>query len=114
MIYFDNAASTPVHSELLEKIPLWLSQFYPNPDATHEAGYQSLLAVQRSENQILALCNAEHKASIIWLGTATEALNLGIIGYSKSVGDGEVLTTAIEHKAVLEAARVCGGTLNYL
>ncbi len=105
MIYLDNAASAPPREELVENFGRWLMQYYPNPDATHEAGYQSLLAVQRSERKVVNLTSASGLAEIVWTGTATEALNLGITGYCANFSDGNVVTTAIEHKAVLEPVK---------
>lgn len=104
MIYLDNAASTPPRPELVEQFAKWLNEYYPNPDATHEAGYQSLLAVQRAERNIFKRLNA-NGAGIVWTGTATEALNLGIRGFCESFEDGNIVSTEIEHKAVLEPVK---------
>lgn len=104
MIYLDNAASTPPHPEIVERFTNWLNEFYPNPDATHEAGYKSLLAVQRAERNVLKRLNASG-AEIVWTGTATEALNLGIRGFCQNFKDGNIVSTEIEHKAVLEPVK---------
>lgn len=104
MIYLDNAASTPPYPELIEEFKNWLTEYYPNPDATHEAGYRSLMALQRAERNVLKLIQAE-SAGIVWTGTATEALNLGIRGYCQNFDDGHVVSTALEHKSVLEPVK---------
>ncbi len=104
MIYLDNAASSAPSELMLENQIDWLTRFYANPDATHEAGYQSMLAVQRAELLVNKLTGATGLAKIIWTGTATEAINIAITGYCSNFKDGEIVTTNIEHKAVLEPA----------
>ena len=105
MIYLDNAASTAPSDYILDRQQAWLSQYFANPDATHEAGYQSLIAVNRAEKLVLELTKANDLAKVIWTSTATEALNLAINGYCSQFANGEIVTTAIEHKAVLEPAQ---------
>ena len=105
MIYLDNAASTAPSAFILDQHLKGLNQYFANPDATHEAGYQSLIAVNRSERVVLELTKATDLAKVIWTGTATEALNLAITGYCSQFTTGEIVTTAIEHKAVLEPAQ---------
>ncbi|MCK5834146.1 MAG: aminotransferase class V-fold PLP-dependent enzyme, partial [Lentisphaeria bacterium] len=105
MIYLDNAASTAPSSFILDRQKELLSQYFANPDATHEAGYQSLIAVNRAESSVLKSVNALDLASVVWTGTATEALNLAIAGFCSQFSSGEIVTTAIEHKAMLEPAQ---------
>jgi len=105
MIYLDNAASTAPSPFILGKQQELLTRYFANPDATHEAGYQSLIAVNRAENSVLESLNATGLAKVIWTSTATEALNLAITGYCTQFSVGEIVTTAIEHKAVLEPAQ---------
>ncbi len=114
MIYFDNAASTPPNSDVVEIFNQALSNFYANPDATHSAGHKTLLAVQQAERDVLKLTKASDKAKIVWCGSATEALNLAILGLAKNFTSGEILTTKIEHKAVIEPAAVSGLKHRYL
>ena len=78
MIYLDNAASTPPSEFILEQQKELLSNYFANPDATHEAGYQSLIAVNRAEKLVLELTHATASAKVIWMSTATEAINLAI------------------------------------
>jgi cysteine desulfurase len=102
-VYLDNAGATQIgkkaQAALLESISL-----FGNPSAIHKEGDQASQALQKARNQIATLLNA-HSYEIIFTGNGTESCNLAILGMMKSRMDMEkphIITTVIEHPAVLE------------
>ncbi|MFW2404732.1 MAG: aminotransferase class V-fold PLP-dependent enzyme [Gammaproteobacteria bacterium] len=108
-VYLDYAASTPVAPEVAAAMFECLTgdAGYGNPhSATHSFGRDAAAAVTRAREQVAALINAA-PAEIVWTSGATESDNLAIIGAARfRSGAGQhVVTTSIEHPAVLEACR---------
>lgn len=106
-IYLDHGASTPVHPEVLEAMqPYWAEQ-YGNPSSTHHFGRTARRALDRARQAIADLLNA-HPNEIIFTGCGSESDNLalrGVMWAARSAGRGNhLITSAIEHKAVLETA----------
>lgn len=101
-VYLDNAASSPPLPEVVEKFSKWLTEYYANPESTHLMGVDSAKAVKNAGRKVLESVNAPLDTRLVWTGTATEATNLAINGYLANFDSGSILTTAIEHKAVLE------------
>lgn len=104
-IYLDNAGATPV--SLRARRALWrtLSSF-GNPSAIHKEGDETSLILHKARTSIANVLNA-HSYEIIFTGTGTESCNLAIMGAyaSTSAAKPHVITSAIEHPAVLEPIR---------
>ncbi len=79
----------------------WLEQGHANPHSPHRAGRQARAAVEVARDQVAALLPAGGR--VVFTGGATEALNWAIKGNS-----GGIVTTAIEHAAVLDTAQATG------
>ncbi len=100
MIYFDNAATTPIFSSVKKNIIEFL-EFFANPNSPHSLGHkmrQKILSVQKIiANEIY--CKAEQ---VIFTSGGTEANNLAIVGYfnKKENKKYRVATTEIEHKSI--------------
>jgi len=100
--YFDYASTTPVRSEVLNKMLPYFSTIYGNPGSNlHHFGWLAQEAIDLSRNQIADYFKVK-PSSIIYTSGATESNNLAIKGYLKGKSKGHLVTSIIEHKAVLE------------
>jgi cysteine desulfurase len=100
-IYMDANATTPLLPEVLEAMrPFWLEQF-GNASSIHQQGQQARAAVDRAREAVAALlgCRA---AEIVFTSGGTESDNLALFGVL--VPGDHLITTSIEHHAVLHAA----------
>ncbi len=104
-IYFDNQATTPVDPRVLEAMLPYLKEHFGNPASrSHVFGWRAREAVDRAREQVAELIGATPK-EIIFTSGATESDNLAVIGaarFHKRKGR-HIVTTAIEHKAVLDS-----------
>jgi cysteine desulfurase len=101
-LYFDYASTTPVRSEVLNKVLPYFSKFYGNAGSNlHHFGWLAQEAIDLSRNQIADYFNVKPN-SIIYTSGATESNNLAIKGYLLDKPKGHLITSTIEHKAVLE------------
>src|SRR4051812_11646310 len=105
-IYLDHAATTPVRREVLEAMaPFWDGRF-GNPSSVHRWGRDARTALDEARERIAACMGAGSDEIIITSG-GTEGDNLAILGVwrtrRKADGRNAILTTPIEHKAVLGA-----------
>jgi cysteine desulfurase len=103
LIYLDHNATTPTSPEVLETMLPWFHERPGNPSSTHLAGRQAAAAVEKARREVAEAVGVA-PGEIVFTSGATEANNLVLRG----VG-GRVVTTATEHKAVLETARDLGG-----
>lgn len=100
--YFDYASTTPVRPEVLNKMLPYFSTIYGNAGSNlHHFGWLAQEAIDASRNQIADYFNVK-PSSIIYTSGATESNNLAIKGYLKGKSKGHLITSIIEHKAVLE------------
>jgi cysteine desulfurase len=104
-IYFDNAASTEVDPRVREAMLPYLGGTCGNPDSrSHPFGWEAEEAVAVAREQVAALIGAGPD-EILFTSGATESNNLALFGILRGVATGHLLTTAIEHSALLEPAR---------
>lgn len=103
MIYLDYQATTPLAPEAREAMLRWLdgpgSAGFANPHSPHRPGRAAAAAVEVARDQVAALLPSGGR--VIFTGSATEALNLAIVGS----GARRLAVSAIEHAAVLDTAR---------
>ena len=106
-IYFDNSATTPVDLRVIEAMAPWHAGLYGNPSSLHALGRHARDAVEAARAQVAALLGARPQ-EIIFTASGTEANNLALAGAIEAAGPGphHLVTSAIEHPAVLETARV--------
>jgi len=106
-IYFDHSATTPADKAVLKAMLPYFSQAYGNPSSLHGFGQTALAAVSRARENIAEFLNCEPN-EIIFTSGATEADNLAIFGVINALSRSNqgkklhVITSAIEHPAVLE------------
>lgn len=103
-VYFDYAAATPLDERVFAAMePFFASDFY-NPSSPYLAAKRVKSAIAQAKGQ-LGRCIGAKPTEIIMTAGATESINLAIWGILSRFPDAEVVTTAIEHPAVLEAAK---------
>jgi cysteine desulfurase len=104
-IYLDHHATTPVDPAVLAEMLPYFTERYGNPSGRqHAFGEEADRGVQEARAQVAALIGAQ-PADIVFTSGATESNNLAIRGIARSAGRGHIVTTEIEHSAVLEPCR---------
>ncbi len=109
-IYLDSAASTPVADEVIQEMIPYLKQQFGNPSSIHYFGRETTRAVQLARKRVASLVGAAKPQEVIFTSGGTEADNLAIKGIadyarSKDPSKNHVITSHIEHDAVLEPCR---------
>jgi len=102
-IYMDHAATTPVHPEVAEAMLPFLREYFGNPSTIYEEGRQARKAVEKARSQVAGALGAD-PGEIVFTSGGTESDNLAVFGVTEANEDrgSHVITTAIEHHAVLE------------
>lgn len=105
-IYLDYSATTPVDPRVAQKMSdcLLTDGNFGNPASrSHVYGWQAEEAVEEARTQVAKLLNCDPR-EIVWTSGATESDNLAIKGVAEAAGKGRrhIVTSAIEHKAVLD------------
>ena len=107
-IYMDNHATTPLDKRVLEAMLPYFTQDFGNAASrTHAYGWHAEAAVEDSRETIANYIGAESGKEIVFTSGATESDNLAIKGvaeYYKGKGN-HIITTTIEHKAVLDSCK---------
>lgn len=108
MIYLDYAATTPLDPKVREAMLPWLDAetHFGNPASDHALGRRARGAVEQARGEVAALLGAGSD-EIVWTSGATESNNLALKGALEFRGlqGAHVLTSRIEHKAVLDTCR---------
>ncbi len=106
-IYFDNAATTQVRDEVIDHITDVLKNDYGNPSSTHAFGRSAKSILENSRNEIANHLNVS-ASEIIFTSGGTEADNLIINSCVKDLGVKRIITSKIEHHAVLHTVEDLG------
>ena len=106
-VYFDNSATTRIAPEVLDAMMPYLKEEYGNPSSIHYLGDQAAKALRIARKQVADSLGC-YPSEITFTSGGTESDNLALLGVMsacKERGEGRnrVITTAIEHEAVLEA-----------
>ena len=107
MIYFDNAASTAVHPEVVKEMLPYFDTQYGNPSSIHQFGRKTKNAIEKARKQVAALIGAE-PGEIIFTSGGTESNNTifyGIKFQGAKFEGSQIITSSIEHDAVLKPIR---------
>ncbi|MBX3256133.1 MAG: cysteine desulfurase [Chitinophagaceae bacterium] len=102
-IYFDNAATTPLDSHVLEAMLPYMTEKFGNPSAIYSYGRESRLAIETARKSVARMLNA-HPAEIFFTSGGTESSNTAILGAVRDMGCTRIITSPIEHHAVLHTA----------
>jgi cysteine desulfurase len=101
-IYLDNNATTPVLPDVLEAMRPYFGERFGNASSIHHHGQQTRAAVEHARDSVASLLGCR-PSDIVFTSGGTEADNLAIAGLA-SAGD-HIITSSIEHHAVLHACR---------
>ena len=104
-VYLDYSATTPIKKEVLEAMMPYLTESYGNPSSLYTIGQKSKDAIRTAREQLAALIGA-NAPEVFFTGSGTEADNWAFIGaamWKRSKGK-HVITTAIEHHALMHSA----------
>ena len=101
-VYLDNSATTVVAPEVIEAMLPYLSDDFGNAQSVHSFGQRAKAAVEGARREVAALLNAA-PTEIVFVSGGTEADNLAIRGVAEGClnSPGHIITTRIEHPAVL-------------
>ena len=109
-IYLDHAATTPVRAEVLEAMQPFLGPRFGNPSSTHRWGREARAALDEARSR-LARCLGAQADEVCFTSGGTEGDNLAILGawrVRRAEGRPAVVSTPIEHKAILGAVHQAG------
>lgn len=104
MLYLDHAATTPLRPEVRDAMAPFIGERFGNPSGVHATAQHAKNAVEEARERIAAAIGATRPLEIVFTGGGTESDNLAVLGASWSANGG-IITTAVEHAAVLESAR---------
>jgi cysteine desulfurase len=97
--YFDNNATTPVSPEVFLAMAPLMTAVFGNASSIHQFGQEARTELDRARRSVAAMLGAQAE-EIVFTGGGTEADNMAIFG-----AGGHVITTTLEHPAVLQAAQ---------
>lgn len=105
-IYLDYAATTPTHPLVLKAMLPWFTDGFGNPSSIHSFGQEAKGAIEEAREKVARLVGAKSD-EIVFTGSGTEADNFAIKGvaYAKEHEGKHIITTAIEHHAVMETCK---------
>jgi len=117
-VYFDHSATTPVDHEVATIMVEYMTEKFGNPGSIHYFGREANKAVSGAREQLATLIGATSK-EIFFTSGGTESDNLALKGvaYANRKKGNHIITTAIEHHAVLHACEALekdGFTVTYL
>lgn len=102
-IYLDHAATTAMRPEVIETMAECMAEHFGNPSSVHRRGREARNVLEEARERAAAVLGAQRR-EIVFTGGGTEADNAAVLGRARR-GRHTVVCSAIEHKAVLSAAR---------
>ena len=105
-IYLDHAATTPTHPEVVKAMLPYLTDAFGNPSSIHSYGQEAKGAIEEARTKVAELIGARSE-EIIFTSGGTEADNFALKGvaYANEHKGNHIITTPIEHHAVMEACK---------
>lgn len=105
-IYLDHSATTPVDSKVLEVMLPYFNNVYGNASSIHTFGQEAAAGVDKARQQVAGFLNCKTD-EVVFTSGATESNNLAIKGlisamFKKGIKNPHVITSIVEHDAVLE------------
>ncbi len=101
-IYFDNAATTALDKEVLDAMIPYMTTHFGNPSSIYSYGRESRLAIETARKTVAKILNA-HPGEIFFTSGGTESDNMAISASIHDLGCRHIITSPIEHHAVLHA-----------
>jgi len=108
--YMDHAATTPLYPEVVDTMADFLRRHYGNPSSIHHMGADAEAFLEQARAQVAKLINASPK-EIYFTSGGTEADNIAIFGsaaLAAEQGKKHIITSVVEHHAVLESCEELG------
>jgi cysteine desulfurase len=107
VVYLDYQATTPLDPRVLTAMMPYLTIVFGNPSSPHAHGRRAAEAVRAARRQLRDLIGAQSDSEIVFTSGATEADHLALVGIAHAITSRRrhIITTAIEHKAVLTTCR---------
>jgi cysteine desulfurase len=115
-VYLDHNASTPVHPEVVAEMTPYFNEVFGNPSSVHAFGRDAREAVDVARERIARFVKVPAD-QIVFTSGGTESDNFGVKGLALGRGRGHVITSRIEHHAVLrtvQALEAQGFTATYV
>ena len=115
-VYLDHNASTPVHPEVVAEMVPYFGEVFGNPSSVHGFGREAREAVDIARDRVAAFLRTRPE-EIVFTSGGTESDNFGVKGLAWARGRGHLITSKIEHHAVLrtcQALEAQGFTVSYL
>ena len=103
-IYFDNAATTAMRPEVISRMTESMSTIYGNPSSTHGFGRSAKNEIEKARKTIAGHLNVQ-ASEIIFTSSGTEADNMILHSAVKDLGVNRIITSKIEHHAVLHTVQ---------
>jgi len=101
-IYLDNAATTALDKEVLEAMLPYMTTHFGNPSSIYSYGRESRLAIENARKTVARILNA-NPGEIFFTSGGTESDNMAITASIRDLGCKHIITSPIEHHAVLHA-----------
>ncbi len=117
-IYLDYNATTPVDKEVADTMKPFIYEFFGNPSSIHSYGIQAKKAIEKARKQVADLIKCKPE-EVVFTSGGSESNNMAIKGVALANREkgNHIITTAIEHPAVLEVCRYLeklGFSISYL
>lgn len=106
-VYFDNAATTPIHPQVLEKMNPFLTDNFGNASSIHSYGRKARVAIEEARETVASFINA-NPSEIYFTSGGTEANNFSVFGIAKTEFEeskkNKIITSKAEHHCVLDSS----------
>jgi len=103
-VYLDHNASTPVHPEVVEAMLPYFSERFGNPSSVHGFGREAREGLETARDQVAHFLRVG-KEEVVFTSGGTESDNMAVKGVALARRQGHIITTKIEHHAVLRAVQ---------
>ncbi|HKX03909.1 MAG TPA: IscS subfamily cysteine desulfurase [Methylomirabilota bacterium] len=101
-VYLDHNASTPVHPEVVEAMLPYFSERFGNPSSVHGFGREAREGLETAREQVAHFLRVG-KDEVVFTSGGTESDNMAVKGVAMARRQGHIITSKIEHHAVLRA-----------
>src|SRR6476659_10247232 len=110
-IYFDNAATTALSPEVLEAMLPYMTEHFGNPSSIYSYGRETRLAIENARKSVAKILGVK-PGSIFFTSGGTESNNTAIAASLRDLGCTHIITSPIEHHAVLHTVEHYGKAEN--
>ena len=110
-IYFDNAATTALDPEVLQAMLPYMTEHFGNPSSIYSYGRETRLAIENARKTVARILGVK-PATVFFTSGGTESNNTAIAASIRDLGCNHIITSAIEHHAVLHTVEHYGHEKN--